>query len=97
MAKGQRRIRVRSEATVRGWPLVAVAFGADPPTGEREGHAKGIIAIGDSAEGVLALGGNAVGLVALGGAALGLVSSGGASVGYLAAGRRAWGKRAFSR
>lgn len=55
MAK-ERRLRVRSEATVRGWPLVAVAFGADPETGEREGHAKGIIAIGDSAEGVLALG-----------------------------------------
>lgn len=56
-------IRKRSATTLAGMPLVDIALGADPSTGEESGRARGIVAIGDSAEGVLALGGEARGLI----------------------------------
>jgi hypothetical protein len=87
--------RWSSRARLFGLPVVSVAFG--PHGEEREGHARGFIAIGSRATGVVAVGGQARGVVAIGGFAmggftfgglsLGLVSSvGGMSVGGLATG-----------
>jgi hypothetical protein len=84
-AAGIRGVRYRSRFEFAGLPLLAVATGPDPSRGDRRGHARGIVAIGDVATGVLAIGGVAQGLLAFGGAALGLVSFGGLSVGALAA------------
>lgn len=82
---GYRTVRHRSAAEFGGLPLLAIATGPDPAKGERRGHARGIVAIGDVATGVLAIGGVARGLVALGGVAVGIVTFGGASLGALAA------------
>lgn len=76
-----RCLRKRSAATLFGIPLYDIAMGPDLERGERRGHARGIIAIGDLATGVVAIGGLARGVFALGGMALGLVSLGGCSVG----------------
>jgi hypothetical protein len=84
-AHGTRSVRYRSAAEFGGLPLVSVATGPDPAKGERRGHARGVVAIGDIATGVLALGGVARGLFAFGGVALGAVTFGGASIGALAA------------
>ena len=78
---GLRCVRKRSRAELFGIPLYAVAVGPDLERGERRGHARGIIAIGDMATGVVALGGLARGVFAMGGLALGLVTLGGFSVG----------------
>ena len=82
---GYRTVRHRSAAEFGGLPLLAIATGPDPAKGERRGHARGIVAIGDVATGVLAIGGVARGLVALGGVAVGVVTFGGTSLGALAA------------
>ena len=70
----------RSPTTIFGVPLVHIAYGRDPRTGQRR-IAKGIVAIGDIAVGVLALGGTAFGAIAFGGVAIGLVSIGGCAFG----------------
>lgn len=75
--------RYRSESTIFGMPVLAVAIG--PHGNERRGHARGFIAVGDIATGVVALGGIARGIVALGGIALGCFSVGGVSLGLLTA------------
>jgi hypothetical protein len=85
--QGQRFRAVRKRA---GWglgniPFYEVAVGPDLERGERRGHARGIIAIGDIATGFVALGGWARGLFAFGGLATGLFGVGGLSVGVLAA------------
>jgi len=80
------KVRKRSRQSYCGFPLVDVAHGADPVTGERRGKARGIIAIGDSARGILAMGGHAVGIVAMGGSATGIVAMGGSARGVLALG-----------
>lgn len=82
---GYRTVRHRSAAEFGGLPLLAIATGPDPAKGQRRGHARGIVAIGDVATGVFAIGGVARGLVALGGVAVGIVSFGGTSLGALAA------------
>lgn len=79
---GRRR---RSAASLWGWPLVDIAMGPDPAAGQRRGHARGIIAIGDTAIGGVAIGGAAVGVVAIGGGSVGVVAIGGGSIGLLAA------------
>jgi hypothetical protein len=84
-ANRYRGVRKRSSGTFCGLPWYDVAFGPDPAAGDMQGHARGIIAIGDVATGVLALGGLARGVVALGGLALGGISFGGCSIGLLAA------------
>lgn len=76
--------RYRSERTLFGWPLVDVAFGADP--GERAGRARGVIACGDDAAGLVAMGGRARGIVAIGGFAFGVFTLGGLSVGLVSLG-----------
>jgi hypothetical protein len=93
-------------ATWRGWPLVHLARGVDPTTGQPRTarglvaigpRAVGAIAIGGRARGLVALGGLATGVVAIGGVALGVVSLGGLSLGLglglggLAVGALAWG------
>jgi hypothetical protein len=85
--RGQRFRAVRKRA---GWglgniPFYDVAVGPDLERGERRGHARGIVAIGDIATGFLALGGWARGVFAFGGLATGLFGVGGLSVGVLAA------------
>jgi hypothetical protein len=79
------RVRYRSAAGIGDIPLVAVALGPDPEKGERRGHARGIIAIGDMATGVVAVGGLATGGVAIGGLSVGLASLGGMALGVLLA------------
>jgi hypothetical protein len=77
--------RYRSEATLLGWPVIAIALGPDPERGETKGVARGVIAIGDMAIGGVALGGFATGIFAAGGAAIGVFSLGGFALGGLAA------------
>ena len=81
--RGPRGVRVRSQATWRGIPLLEIALGPDLERGQFRGHAKAIVAIGDMATGVLALGGMARGVFAFGGLSLGLVTLGGLSLGAL--------------
>lgn len=85
--------RYTSETRVFGLPLVQIALG--PFQDERRGHARGIIAIGDTATGVLALGGFARGVIALGGFTLGVCAMGGISAGLLIFGGVAAGLVAF--
>jgi tRNA A-37 threonylcarbamoyl transferase component Bud32 len=86
----------KSKITVFGLPLVHIASGIDPATGQPR-VAKGIIAIGAKAIGVFASGGIAIGGVTFGGVSLGLFSVGGLALGLLmaiggcAAGGFAWG------
>lgn len=75
--------RYRSKATLFGHPLVDIAYGPDP--GERMGHAKGVIALGDAATGLVAIGGFAVGGLAIGGVAIGVIAFGGVSGGIVGA------------
>lgn len=70
-------VRYQSTRTLFGIPLIAVALGADPAKGEKRGHAKGVIAIGDLATGCIAVGAIARGFLAIGGLALGFIAAGG--------------------
>lgn len=89
-------VRRQSATRIGGLPLWAIATGPDPARGERRGHARGVIAVGDIATGVLAIGGIARGIVALGGVALGVVSAGGLAIGIaFAVGGGALGGVAF--
>lgn len=92
MLQGQHRgVRKRSDCSLFGLPLYDIALGPDPEHGQRRGHARGIIAVGDIASGVLAVGGAARGGLAIGGAAVGLIAVGGAAIGLLALGGAAVG------
>jgi hypothetical protein len=86
-----RGIRKRSDYEYLGMPLWSIALGPDCDKGETRGHAKGVIAIGDTATGVFALGGLACGCVALGGLAAGVIAFGGLAIGGLAIGGLALG------
>ncbi len=81
----QRGIRKQSEYEFLGLPLYSIASGPDLTKGELVGHAKGVLAIGDTATGIIAIGGFAMGGIAIGGVALGLVTIGGLSLGLLLA------------
>jgi hypothetical protein len=86
------RVRYRSAAAIGDVPLVSVALGPDPEKGEWRGHARGVVAVGDTAVGGIAVGGLAVGLISLGGLSLGLASVGGLALGvFLALGGGAVG------
>jgi hypothetical protein len=94
LLRGRRpgRVRYRSAAGIGDIPLVSIAIGPDPEKGESRGHARGIVAIGDTAAGVLAIGGIAAGGIAIGGLSLGLASLGGLALGvFLAVGGGAVG------
>jgi hypothetical protein len=78
-------IRKRASWGIGDIPFYDIAVGPDLERGERRGHAKGVIAIGDIATGVFAVGGLSRGVFAFGGLAAGLVSFGGLSVGLLGA------------
>ena len=82
---GSSSFRARSSRKLFGCPLYDIAFGPDPETGAKKGHAKGIIAIGDYATGVIAIGGLAQGFVAIGGLSWGVFAVGGCTL-ALAAG-----------
>jgi hypothetical protein len=81
----RRSVRRRSEAELFGLPLWEVALGPDLEQGQRCGHAKAILAMGDIATGVFAMGGLARGLFACGGVALGGFTFGGVSLGLIVA------------
>ncbi len=70
----------KSPTTIGGWPMVHLAFGVDPKTGQQR-KARGIIAIGNKATGVVAIGGTATGFFAFGGMAVGVLAVGGIGVG----------------
>jgi predicted Ser/Thr protein kinase len=74
----------RTKATLFGLPLVHIATGVNPVTGERR-VARGIFAYGDTAVGVVAVGGFALGGVAIGGAAIGVIAVGGLGIGLVLA------------
>lgn len=78
-------VRKQSEYVFLGLPLYSIARGPDFSKGEMRGHAKGVLAIGDTATGIIAIGGFAMGGVAIGGVAVGLVTLGGLSLGLLLA------------
>jgi hypothetical protein len=69
----------KSALTVGGWPLLHVAGGFDPVTGQPR-IARGIVAVGNIAVGGIAIGGLACGLVTIGGAAVGFLHAVGAAV-----------------
>ena len=69
-------MRWHSRAVYMEEPLISIAVGADWSRAERNGHARGIIAIGDIATGVIAIGGIARGLFSLGGIAIGIIALG---------------------
>jgi len=75
----------RSKQSIFGLPLVHVASGIDPATGEPR-HAQGVIAVGPSALGVVAVGFRAVGLLSTGIFSGGVISVGLLSVGFLTTG-----------
>lgn len=75
--------RYTSSATVWGMPFLSFATGPRPEAGERFGHARGFVAIGDVATGVIALGGRATGVFSAGGFSVGVFSLGGCSIGGL--------------
>ncbi len=94
----------RSRATLFGWPLVHVIYGAsdNAPLKPARGIlacgnvAIGLVAFGGIAVGGIALGGVTFGPVALGGVAIGLLfGAGGIATGYLALGGVALGASAF--
>lgn len=80
----------RSPVTLFGVPLLHVATGTDPSTGQPR-QARGIFAIGARATGIFAFGGIARGLVAFGGLAIGGLAMGGASIGIVSTGGFALG------
>ncbi len=80
-----RGIRYRSSAALGGLPLISVAIGPDPDSGRLRGHARGVVAIGDTAIGAVAIGGFAAGGICLGGVSIGLASFGGLALGVLLA------------
>jgi hypothetical protein len=90
----------KSEASFMGLPLVHIAQGFNPETGQKA-IARGIFAVGDIAIGVFSLGGLSAGVFSLGGVSLGLilaiggVSIGGAALGGLAIGYFAIGGMAI--
>ena len=67
-------IRWQSERKLFGKPLVNIAWGPDASKGEKFGHAKGIIAIGQMASGIIAIGVLSYGIISIGMVSLGLVS-----------------------
>lgn len=71
----------RSQASLFGWPLVHVIYGASDNATLRP--ARGLLAFGNVAIGLVAFGGIAVGGIALGGIALGPVALGGVAIGLL--------------
>lgn len=75
--------RYRSQVKLWGMPLIDIAFG--PRGDEKQGKARGILALGDQALGVVAIGGFARGVVAVGGMSIGCFSLGGFSLGLLTA------------
>ena len=80
-----RGVRKQSEYVFLGLPLYSIATGPDLSKSEFRGHAKGVLAIGDTATGIIAIGGLAIGGIAIGGLAVGLVTLGGLSLGLLLA------------
>ena len=81
--KQQRTVRYNTRRSLLGLPLISIAFGPDPATGQSIGLARGIIAIGDIATGVIAIGGVAGGGIAIGGVSLGALAVGGITLGGL--------------
>jgi len=78
-------VRWRSKAQLWGFPLCEVALGPDHANGERKGHARAVVAVGNIADGVIAVGGISRGIISIGGISLGLGSVGGISLGLVAA------------
>jgi len=91
MVFAYRGVRKTSSVKILGLPLYDIAMGPDPKKGTMRGHARGIIAIGDTARGALAIGGAAFGVIAIGGVALGALALGGLAVGGVALGGGAIG------
>jgi hypothetical protein len=91
-SRGRRAVRWSTEREFLGLPLVDVALGR--VDGEK-GHARGVVAIGDTATGVVAFGVHARGLVALGITAIGAFSVGWLGVGAFAMGGLVGGLVAF--
>lgn len=88
-------VRYQSTWRLCGYPLLAIAQGADLARQEARGHAKGVIAIGDMATGVLAVGGVARGVIAIGGVGVGLITIAGVGFGALVIGGVAFAQTAF--
>lgn len=77
--------RYTSPVQALGLPILQIALGPDPATGEMRGKARALIAIGDSATGAIAIGGVCKGGVCAGGVCIGLFTMGGVSIGALTA------------
>ena len=76
--------RYTSSARLFGHPLVHIAFGPDP--GQKMGHARGIIAIGEDAAGLVAIGSFVRGGLCIGGMGCGVVTCCGMSAGIISIG-----------
>jgi hypothetical protein len=84
LTPAREHIEFRSTKEWRGWPLVHVSFGGIGADGQQlRCHARGIIAIGDTATGLIAVGAFARGVVAIGADARGVVAIGAFAVGLV--------------
>jgi hypothetical protein len=83
--------RYNSCTTFFAIPFISIAYRPGVKCGERFGHAKGIIAVGDVATGFIASGSVARGFFAAGAVSVGVVSAGAVAIGGLAAGGIALG------
>jgi hypothetical protein len=83
--------RYKSPSTLFGIPIGSIAYGPDLQSGERYGHAKGIIAGGDVATGFVAAGAIAQGFFSAGAVALGRLAAGGVAIGGISSGGEAIG------
>lgn len=85
---GRRR---RSTRTICGIPLWDIAYGPDLNGQGNYGHARGILAMGDTAVGVIAIGHLSCGVVATGQVCFGVIAIGSLAVGLVAAGLTCFG------
>ena len=69
-------LRNKCDVEFAGLPIWSIAIGPDEEKGEKNGTAKGLIAIGDSATGIIAVGYLAKGIVSVGVVPVGLFSIG---------------------
>jgi len=84
------RYEYRSQVEILGWPLIHIAGGVNPKTGQPL-VAKGIIAIGNFAIGLIAIGGFALGGFTIAGIGLGFFVLAGIAIGAFAVGGIALG------
>jgi hypothetical protein len=84
------RYEYRTKTEIFGWPLIHIASGIHPETGNPL-VARGILAIGNFAVGLIAVGAMAIGVFTIAGIGIGVFVMGGIALGAFAFGGLAFG------